>query len=72
VFYPDMDARRLEPGHSVVSVPVGELSLSGEPECLSLHSSILFERSETGKILVCGRLSFLPPRERRRASRKDF
>jgi hypothetical protein len=33
---------------SVVRVPVGELSLSGEPECLSLHVSILTEGAKSG------------------------
>src|SRR5215471_12433503 len=38
----------LEPGHSVVKEPVGKPSLSGEPECLSLHGSLLFVHTENG------------------------
>ena len=40
---------RLEPGHSVGKEPVGEPSLSGEPECLSLHLSILSGSAQSGK-----------------------
>ena len=39
----------LEPGHSVVKEHVGKPSLSGEPECLSLHLPLLSESSESGK-----------------------
>jgi hypothetical protein len=39
----------LEPVRSVGNVPVGELSLSGEPECLSLQGTILTDATKTGK-----------------------
>ena len=39
----------LEPGEcSVGKEPVGELSLSGEPECLSLHEAILPQQEKSG------------------------
>lgn len=40
---------RLEPGHSVGKEPVGEPSLSGELECLSLHLSLLSGPAQSGK-----------------------
>ena len=39
----------LEPDRSVGKVPVGELSLSGKPECLSLRDPILTDVAKTGK-----------------------
>jgi hypothetical protein len=39
----------LEPSHSVGKEPVGELSLSGGPECLSLQDRILTDVAKTGK-----------------------
>ena len=36
------------PGHSVVKGPVGKPSLSGSPECLSLHCSLLSEQEKSG------------------------
>src|SRR5258708_19566328 len=39
----------LEPVRSVGKEPVGELSLSSEPECLSLQESILTDQSKPGK-----------------------
>ena len=39
----------LEPVRSVGNVPVGELSLSGKPECLSLQDPILTDQEKTGK-----------------------
>jgi hypothetical protein len=39
----------LEPVRSVGNVPVGELSLSGKPECLSLRDAILTDEAKTGK-----------------------
>ena len=39
----------LEPVRSVGKVPVGELSLSGLPECLSLRDPILTDGAKTGK-----------------------
>ena len=41
----------LEPDRSVGKELVGELSLSGKPECLSLQESILPELLKTGKCL---------------------
>ena len=40
----------LEPDRSVEKEPVGEPSLSGEPECLSLQESILTDQEKTGKL----------------------
>jgi len=40
----------LEPDRSVGKEPIGELSLSGEPECLSLQQSILPDQEKTGKL----------------------
>ena len=37
------------PLRSVGKEPGGEPSLSGKPECLSLHTSLLPERTQTGK-----------------------
>jgi hypothetical protein len=51
---------RLEPGHSVGKEPVGEPSLSGEPECLSLHLSLLSGPAQSGKQDKKG--AALPPR----------
>lgn len=39
----------LEPDRSVGKELVDELSLSGEPECLSLQDSILIDQLKTGK-----------------------
>ena len=39
------------PGHSVGKEPVSELSLSGEPECLSLQKTILTDVLKTGNRL---------------------
>jgi len=39
----------LEPVRSVGKEPIGELSLSGEPECLSLQDPILPDLEKTGK-----------------------
>ena len=39
----------LEPVRSVGKVPVGELSLSGRPECLSLQDAILTDAITIGK-----------------------
>jgi hypothetical protein len=38
-----------EPDRSVGKEPVGELSLSGEPECLSLHDPILYSSAKKQK-----------------------
>jgi hypothetical protein len=67
----------LEPDRSVGKGPVGEPSLSGEPECLSLHSTILAHKEKSGNgnpaIQAPEKDSaFLPSRERRRASCLDF
>jgi hypothetical protein len=43
---------RLEPLRSGGFEPVGELSLSGEPECLSLRDVILTDVAKTGKRIV--------------------
>ena len=47
------------PGHSVGKEPVGEPSLSGEPECLSLQGLILSEQSKAGNFLE--RRGGIPP-----------
>ena len=39
----------LEPIRSVGKVPVGELSFSGGPECLSLRNTILTDVAKAGK-----------------------
>src|SRR5260370_37673709 len=67
----------LEPDRSVGKVPVGEPSLSGEPECLSLHSTILAQEEKSGNGTPATQApekdsAFLPSRERRRASCLDF
>src|SRR5260370_42084716 len=71
-------ARRscLEPDRSVGKVPVGEPSLSGEPECLSLHAIILAHEEKSGNAGPTRApnkdSAFLPSRERRRAFCLDF
>src|SRR5258708_24643134 len=67
----------LEPDRSVGKVPVGEPSLSGEPECLSLHSTILAQEEKSGNGTPATQppekdSAFLPSHERRRASCLDF
>src|SRR5713101_9735004 len=54
-------ARRscLEPDRSVGKVPVGEPSLSGEPECLSLHVTILAHKEKA-------EMATQPPKPQRR------
>ena len=47
------------PFRSVGKEPVGEPSLSGEPECLSLHLPILSEQAKTGN--VAERRGGIPP-----------
>ncbi len=42
----------LEPVRSVGKMPIGELSLSGKPECLSLQGVILTDGAKTGKRIV--------------------
>jgi hypothetical protein len=49
----------LEPDRSVGKVPVGEPSLSGEPECLSLHSIILAQEEKA-------EMATQPPKPQRR------
>src|SRR5216684_2817283 len=67
-------ARRscLEPDRSVGKVPVGEPSLSGEPECLSLHAIMLAHEEKSGNAgptRASNKDSAgCPSRERRRAS----
>src|SRR5258708_29595700 len=71
-------ARRscLEPDRSGGKVPVGDPSLSGEPECLSLHSIMLAHEEKSGNAgptRASNKDSAgCPSRERRRASCLDF
>src|SRR5258708_8956106 len=66
----------LEPDRSVGKVPVGEPSLSGEPECLSLHAIMLAHEEKSGNAGSTPApnkdSAFLPSHERRRASCLDF
>jgi hypothetical protein len=62
---------RFLPGTPYVQLeknPVGEPSLSGEPECLSLHSSLLTEEGERGNWAAGGAEPsvgpFIPPPRR--------
>jgi hypothetical protein len=51
-------------------VPVGEPSLSGEPECLSLHSPILWNERKSGNTHL--RMPFFPPHERDGTPERNF
>ena len=50
----------LEPDRSVGKGPVGEPSLSGEPECLSLHATIILAQQEKAEMAT------QPPKPQRR------